>query len=281
MASQPQYIPQFIAPPGGTNDSTTTIIILFVVVILMVSMGVSMYFLFFRKVEGGKCKLDDEDDQDKQGIYEYDEDLECVLESCKKGYEISGTSCIKEKKVGDTCPGVDSRGTYKLDAFKNCILKNCSTGYKVSGDKCVPDDDVNPCEGITDSTSASQIPVPCLKQTLLDVGCSKLGEFYTRVEPAATSWWRGDNKVGNYGKMKEDMENWSNNLDSGCYKPAVPDYIMAGAAPCPITHFRNSLGDCQEIGNICQSGWVPNSQGKCVDWGGCEFPLSFDDGSCE
>lgn len=31
----------------------------------------------------------------------------------------------------------------------------------------------------------------------------------------------------------------------------------------------------------CQSGWVPNSQGKCVDWGGCEFPLSFDDGSCE
>lgn len=138
MASQPQYIPQFIAPPGGKNDSSTTIIILFMVVILMVSMGVSVYFLFFRKVEGGKCKLDDEDDQDKQGIYEYDEDLECVLESCKKGYEISGTSCIKEKKVGDTCPGVDSRGTYKLDAFKNCILKNCSTGYKVSGDKCVP-----------------------------------------------------------------------------------------------------------------------------------------------
>jgi hypothetical protein len=96
-----------------------------------------VYFLFFNKREGGKCNLEDKDDEDKNGIYKYDEDLDCVLDSCKKGYEVSGTSCIKERKAGDSCKGSDSRGTYKLDSNKICKLQSCSTGYKVENGKCV------------------------------------------------------------------------------------------------------------------------------------------------
>ena len=139
MASQPQYIPppQIFAPPGGKNDSSTTIIILVVVVLFLISMSISVYFLFFNKREGGKCNLEDKDDEDKNGIYKYDEDLDCVLDSCKKGYEVSGTSCIKERKAGDSCKGSDSKGTYKLDSNKICKLQSCSTGYKVENGKCV------------------------------------------------------------------------------------------------------------------------------------------------
>ena len=140
MASQPQYPmpPQFFVPPqGGKNNSSTTIILVVVFLMLLVSMGASIYFLFFRKVKGKKCTLKDKDDQDDKGTYKYDEDLECVLDSCEKGYVVSGTSCVKEKKAGDSCVGTDSKGTYKLDANKNCKLQSCSTGYKVENGKCV------------------------------------------------------------------------------------------------------------------------------------------------
>lgn len=66
---------------------------------------------------------------------------------------------------------------------------------------------------------------------------------------------------------------------SGTPPPASPP--ASPPAPCPTTHFRNSLGICQEIGNPCQVGYTRNSQGKCVDPDGCEYPLMFNDGSCE
>ena len=138
MASQVTATPQmFMAPPTGSGgNSTTTMIIVLVVFVIFISMSVAAYFLFFKKEEGKECKIKD---GDKNGVYKYDEDLDCVLDGCKKGYEVSGTKCITERKPGDSCfvTGGDSKGTYKLDAFKKCVLKSCTTGYKVENGKCV------------------------------------------------------------------------------------------------------------------------------------------------
>jgi hypothetical protein len=174
MASQVTATPQmFMAPPTASGgNSTTTMIIVLIVFVIFISMSVAAYFLFFKKEEGKECKIKD---GDKNGVYKYDEDLDCVLDGCKKGYEVSGTKCITERKPGDSCfvTGGDSKGTYKLDAFKKCVLKSCTTGYKVENGKCVS---TTPASTTPASTTPALTTVPDkIWHTMTDFGWNDPG----------------------------------------------------------------------------------------------------------
>ena len=117
----------------------------------------------------------------------------------------------------------------------------------------------DPCKGITDNTPASQVPVACLKKTLLDIGCSEKGAFYTGEWPA-DAWWRGDDKIGNYGNVKVDMRNWSNIPDSKCYLPPEPCEGITDNTPAsqePVACLKKTLLDigCSEEGAFYTGEW--------------------------
>src|SRR6056300_868414 len=206
MASQVTATPQmFMAPPTASGgNSTTTMIIVLIVFVIFISMSVAAYFLFFKKEEGKECKIKD---GDKNGVYKYDEDLDCVLDGCKKGYEVSGTKCITERKPGDSCfvTSGDSKGTYKLDAFKKCVLKSCTTGYKVENGKCV---------SITPSTT------PAALMTIKDSAAPRLypPKPYPRTTP--------DNQVKNIFSWRVDGADYGN----GMYKVVMNGSMAADAS---------------------------------------------------
>jgi len=89
-----------------------------------------------RGEEGDECE-----GKDKNGTYEIDEDLKCVLKSCDTGYYKSGKKCLVDQS-GVVCVPTgtpDPQGTYLKNRSNVCTLSSCATGYVVNGTTCNPD----------------------------------------------------------------------------------------------------------------------------------------------
>ena len=69
-------------------------IVIFFGLILLILWAVNPN-IFKSKKEGKKCEVDD---PDPRGIYKYDEDKECVLDSCVSGWEVDGEECVEEEE---------------------------------------------------------------------------------------------------------------------------------------------------------------------------------------
>ena len=64
------------------------------VFLMFLSIGLAVYYLFFYAKEGEKCKP--EKDADGFGIYQYDDNKECVLSNCMTGYKLTAGKCVKQ-----------------------------------------------------------------------------------------------------------------------------------------------------------------------------------------
>ena len=172
-----------------------------------------------RGEEGDECE-----GKDKNGTYEIDEDLECVLKSCDTGYYKSGKKCLVDQS-GVVCVPTgtpDPQGTYLTTVSNVCTLSSCATGYTKDGTTCNPVPPVDPCTGLVDDSLASSIPVECLQKIFKDEGCTEQGTVYPGDD--YDGWWRkspqGTTKVycgsdgtpcgaGNYADAKADIIAWS------------------------------------------------------------------------
>ena len=94
-----------------------------------------------RGEEGDECK-----GKDKNGTYEIDEDLKCVLKSCDTGYYKSGKECLVDQS-GVVCVPTgtsDPQGIYLKNMSNVCTLSSCATGYTKNGTTCNPVPPVDP-----------------------------------------------------------------------------------------------------------------------------------------
>jgi len=116
-----------------------------------------------RGEEGDECK-----GKDKNGTYEIDEDLKCVLKSCDTKYYKSGKKCIADQS-GDTCVPIgtpDPQGTYLTTQIGGCELISCATGYYKSGKECLK---------TTTTFVGSEIPNDAL---VIETGEIPMGEVF-------------------------------------------------------------------------------------------------------
>ena len=118
--------------------------------VFMIALGA--FFLNMGE-EGDECE-----GKDKNGTYEIDEDLKCVLKSCDTGYYKSGKKCLVDQS-GDTCvpigtPKID--GSYITDKIGNCVYVRPA---------CKPDQTFDTQTGT--------------------VACESIDDF----KPEAATWW--------------------------------------------------------------------------------------------
>lgn len=63
----------------------------------------------------------------------------------------------------------------------------------------------NPCDGITDNTKASQVPISCIQKVWLDSGCKREGTMYPQNDYGG--WLKQDNGVGTFSNIKKEIKN--------------------------------------------------------------------------
>ena len=115
-------------------DTTDTVIIGSVFLVFL-GIGLAVYYLFFYAKEGEKCKP--EKDADEFGLYQYDDNKECVLSNCVTGYKLTAGKCVKQYDAPiDTLSDADGIqpsdcviSGYKPGLCKDKVKGEVLTGY--------------------------------------------------------------------------------------------------------------------------------------------------------
>ena len=109
----------------------------------------------------------------EKGVYKYNTNGVCVLDSCVTGWQKSGTGCISTL-TGDPCDGSDQNAVYKYDDSGVCVFDSCVPGYEESDGVCV---------SMCDPTTTEYDPIQdgmCLNAENEIVDCTD-DDFYKKI----------------------------------------------------------------------------------------------------
>jgi hypothetical protein len=107
-------------------------------------------------IQGEQCEPVDR--TPNSSLYKYNQDIECILDTCAPKFRIDGNRCVAIEP-GEPCEPVDrtpNSSLYKYNQDIECILDTCAPRFRIDGNRCLENIPGQECEPVTRGTNEAE-----------------------------------------------------------------------------------------------------------------------------